>query len=108
MDPSKPAKLPTSVHPLLYEVHLAPVAESAVFNGRQTVDLQVNERTNKIQLNSKDIEIHKVSYALPDCVRMCVGSVCAFLLFFFLSARKMDLVAMVVVARSTGGSARRR
>lgn len=60
MDPSKPAKLPAAVKPLRYSVHLVPDAATDTFQGAETVDLQVNEATNKIQLNSKNIEIKKV------------------------------------------------
>lgn len=49
--------LPTNVKPLRYDLTLEPLFDSFTFNGDLTIDLQVNEDTSFISLNSLEIEV---------------------------------------------------
>lgn len=68
METCQPAKLPSSVYPLLYKVHLVPDAATNTFQGHEVVQLQINEPTSEIQLNSKNIEIQKVCIGMYVCL----------------------------------------
>ncbi|KAG8229240.1 hypothetical protein J437_LFUL007926, partial [Ladona fulva] len=59
-------RLPKSVVPRHYELLLQPNLKTFVFQGRETVNLQVNENTDKIILNSLDLEIRNVEFACGD------------------------------------------
>lgn len=50
--------LPTNVKPLRYDLTLEPNFESFKFDGSLAIDLQVNDPTTSITLNSLEIEIH--------------------------------------------------
>lgn len=50
--------LPTNVSPLHYELTLEPNFDSFKFDGSVDITVQINERTNFIELNSIEIEIH--------------------------------------------------
>ncbi|KAI5969501.1 APE2 [Candida margitis] len=49
--------LPTNVTPLHYDLTLEPNFDTFKFNGQETIDFQVNERTDYITLNSLEIDI---------------------------------------------------
>ncbi|KAG7660768.1 APE2 [[Candida] subhashii] len=49
--------LPTNVKPLHYDLTLEPIFDNFTFKGEETIDFQVNERTDYITLNCLDIEI---------------------------------------------------
>ena len=51
--------LPTNVKPLHYDVTMEPIFETFKFNGEETIEFQVNERTDFITLNTLEIEIHE-------------------------------------------------
>ncbi|CCE83180.1 Piso0_003752 [Millerozyma farinosa CBS 7064] len=50
--------LPTNVKPLHYKLVLEPNFETFKFKGQEEIDLQVNEETDYVTLNSLDIEVH--------------------------------------------------
>ncbi|CAD1809844.1 Aminopeptidase 2 [Candida parapsilosis] len=51
--------LPTNVTPLHYDLTLEPKFDTFKFNGQETIDFKVNERTDYITLNSLEIEIQE-------------------------------------------------
>lgn len=51
--------LPTNVKPLRYDLSLEPLFDSFTFNGELAIDLQVNEPSTLIKLNSLEIEIQE-------------------------------------------------
>ncbi|KAL6453598.1 APE2 Aminopeptidase 2 [Candida maltosa Xu316] len=52
--------LPTNVKPLHYDLTLEPFFDTFTFDGEETIEFQVNERTNYITLNIFEIKIHEV------------------------------------------------
>ncbi|KAJ5480686.1 Aminopeptidase 2 [Penicillium diatomitis] len=53
--------LPTNVKPVHYDLTLEPDFKTFKYNGTVTIDLQVNEDTDFISLNTNEIEIHTAS-----------------------------------------------
>ncbi|KAJ5287790.1 hypothetical protein N7478_003476 [Penicillium angulare] len=53
--------LPTNVKPLHYDLTLEPNFEKFTYNGTVTIDLNVNEDTDFISLNSNEINIHSAT-----------------------------------------------
>ncbi|CEJ55612.1 Aminopeptidase 2 [Penicillium brasilianum] len=53
--------LPTNVKPLHYDLTLEPDFETFKYNGTVTIDLQVNEDTDFVSLNSNEIDIHNAT-----------------------------------------------
>ncbi|KAG0164361.1 Aminopeptidase 2 mitochondrial [Apophysomyces sp. BC1034] len=53
--------LPTNVRPVHYDLSLKPNLETFVFYGRVKVDLEVNQDSNTIILNTHDIKIHSAT-----------------------------------------------
>ena len=51
--------LPTNVKPLHYDITLEPNFETFKFDGHETIEFHVNERTDYITLNSLEIEIQE-------------------------------------------------
>ena len=47
-----PARLPTDVAPVHYDIHLEPNAAALTFNGRETIDIVVRRETKFIVLNA--------------------------------------------------------
>ena len=52
-----PARLPTDVAPVHYDLHLEPNAAALTFNGRETIDIVVQRETTSIVLNALDLEV---------------------------------------------------
>jgi aminopeptidase N len=52
-----PGKLPKSIVPEHYDVHIAPDLENLVFSGEVTIRIRVRERTRRIVLNALNLEI---------------------------------------------------
>ncbi|KAI3406353.1 APE2 [Candida oxycetoniae] len=57
--PQEREVLPTNIKPLHYDLTLEPNFDTFKFSGVETIDFQVNERTDFITLNSLEIEIHE-------------------------------------------------
>lgn len=51
--------LPTNVKPLHYDLTIEPIFDNFTFKGEETIDFQVNEKTNFITLNSLEIEVQE-------------------------------------------------
>ncbi len=58
LEPTLPARLPASVSPVRYELHLEPDAAALTFVGRETIDVLVRRETSRIVLNALDLAIH--------------------------------------------------
>lgn len=56
------SRLPTNVVPSHYHLFIRPEISEDTFFGRETIDVQVRERTKTIVLNSLDIVIHTASF----------------------------------------------
>ncbi|GEQ69240.1 hypothetical protein JCM33374_g2911 [Metschnikowia sp. JCM 33374] len=54
--------LPTNVKPLRYDLTLEPDFDKFTFNGDLSIDLQVNEPSTEITLNSIEIDIHSAQF----------------------------------------------
>ncbi|KAK0172910.1 hypothetical protein PV328_006175 [Microctonus aethiopoides] len=55
-------RLPTNIRPRHYEITLIPDMKNFIFDGTQNVDIEVNESTDTIVLNSLDIDIKNVTF----------------------------------------------
>lgn len=53
--------LPTNVKPLHYDLVLEPLFDTFTFDGTVAIEVQVNEKTDFIELNCLEIEIHEAS-----------------------------------------------
>ncbi|KAJ5202156.1 uncharacterized protein N7498_006819 [Penicillium cinerascens] len=60
--------LPTNVKPLHYNLTLEPNFDNFTYDGTVVIDLQVNEETNFISLNSNEIEIHSAAISSQGSV----------------------------------------
>ncbi|KAI8341908.1 peptidase family M1-domain-containing protein [Chlamydoabsidia padenii] len=60
--------LPTCVKPLHYDLWLKPHLDTFVFDGHVKVNLAVNEETNVITLNTREIKIISATLAFDDAV----------------------------------------
>ncbi|KAI2792428.1 Aminopeptidase 2 [Penicillium oxalicum] len=67
--------LPTNVKPVHYDLTLEPDFKTFKFSGTVTIDLQVNEDTGSISLNSNEIEIHTASVHHKGAVIESKGNV---------------------------------
>ncbi|EPS30528.1 hypothetical protein PDE_05480 [Penicillium oxalicum 114-2] len=67
--------LPTNVKPVHYDLTLEPDFKTFKFSGTVTIDLQVNEDTDSISLNSNEIEIHTASVHHKGAVIESKGNV---------------------------------
>jgi len=56
-----PARLPTDVAPVHYDIHLEPNAAALTFNGRETIDVVVQRETKSIVLNALDLEVSEAT-----------------------------------------------
>ena len=56
-----PARLPTDVVPVHYDMHLAPDAAALTFKGRETIDIVVQRETTSIVLNAVDLEVSEAT-----------------------------------------------
>ena len=56
-----PARLPTDVVPVHYDMHLEPNAAALTFNGRETIDIVVQRETKSIVLNALDLEVSEAT-----------------------------------------------
>ncbi|XP_011304312.1 puromycin-sensitive aminopeptidase isoform X2 [Fopius arisanus] len=56
------SRLPTDVRPYHYEISLTPDLKNFTFEGTQNVEIEVKNSTEKVVLNSLDIDIKKVVY----------------------------------------------
>ena len=52
-----PARLPTDVAPVHYDIHLEPDAAALTFTGRETIDIVVQRETTSIVLNALDLQV---------------------------------------------------
>jgi aminopeptidase N len=52
-----PARLPTDVTPVHYDIHLEPNAAELTFQGRETIDIVVQRETASIVLNALDLDV---------------------------------------------------
>ena len=52
-----PARLPTGVAPVHYDMYLEPDAAALTFKGRETIDILVQRETTSIVLNALDLEV---------------------------------------------------
>ena len=52
-----PNRLPTTVEPRHYQLHLAPDLEGAVFEGEQSVEVTIHESVDHITLHALDLDI---------------------------------------------------
>ncbi|XP_063975639.1 puromycin-sensitive aminopeptidase isoform X2 [Diachasmimorpha longicaudata] len=59
-------RLPTDVRPYHYEISLTPDLKNFTFEGTQNVEIEVKNSTEKVVLNSLDIDIKKVVYKNGD------------------------------------------
>ena len=50
-----PYRLPTSVIPSHYNLHLTPDLESETFTGNAQIDVEISETTSSILLNTKEL-----------------------------------------------------
>ncbi len=55
---NNPYRLPTSVVPSHYDLHLKPDLDSETFSGTVNVTVEVNESVTEVVLNVKEIDIH--------------------------------------------------
>ncbi|CAD6215605.1 GSCOCG00000417001-RA-CDS [Cotesia congregata] len=55
-------RLPANIRPRHYEITLVPDIDKFTFKGNQTVNIEVKEPTDKIILNSLDIDINSVTF----------------------------------------------
>ncbi|CAD5218167.1 unnamed protein product [Bursaphelenchus okinawaensis] len=60
------SKLPTYAHPTHYKIHLKPNLETFKCEGEETVNVTINEATNKLQLHSDNIEVKSARVKLAD------------------------------------------
>ncbi|CAL5869496.1 uncharacterized protein PFLUO_LOCUS3726 [Penicillium psychrofluorescens] len=60
--------LPTNVKPLHYNLTLEPNFDKFTYDGTVVIDLQVNEETSFISLNSNEIEIHSAAISSQGSV----------------------------------------
>ncbi len=56
-----PARLPTDVAPVHYDIHLEPNAAALTFNGREIIDIVVRRETKSIVLNALDLEVSEAT-----------------------------------------------
>ncbi|XP_034944824.1 puromycin-sensitive aminopeptidase [Chelonus insularis] len=68
-------RLPTNVRPCHYNITLVPNIDKFIFHGTQIVEIQVKESTNKVVLNSLDIDIKNVTFDNNDGVHMNTSKV---------------------------------
>uniref|UniRef100_A0A1B6E9J3 Aminopeptidase n=1 Tax=Clastoptera arizonana TaxID=38151 RepID=A0A1B6E9J3_9HEMI len=59
-------RLPVSVVPKSYNLFLQPNLKTFIFDGKVSIDVVVNEATDKIILNSAELIINSAEVALPD------------------------------------------
>ncbi|KKU15430.1 MAG: hypothetical protein UX23_C0001G0029 [Parcubacteria group bacterium GW2011_GWB1_45_9] len=64
MEQLNPHRLPRNVKPLHYNIHIKPDLANFVFEGEESIQLNVLEATSKIVLNAADL---KINYAMLDC-----------------------------------------
>ncbi len=65
-DPSAGHRLPYSVRPLRYELHLVPDLEGGTFSGTVGIDAQTEERVDRIMLHALELEIGSASVRSGD------------------------------------------
>jgi aminopeptidase N len=56
-----PARLPTDVAPVHYDIHLEPDAAALTFTGRETIDIVVRRETKSIVLNAVGLEVSEAT-----------------------------------------------
>ena len=66
MTTSNEWQLPTNVRPTRYALNLEPDLETFKFDGYVTIDLEVDEPTSEITLNSAELAIHYARITLAN------------------------------------------
>ncbi len=59
-------RLPTNVRPVNYLLTLTPELEKFTFAGEETIDIEIREATNRIELHALELEISHCDVKLPD------------------------------------------
>lgn len=60
------SRLPKTVAPVNYNLWLKPCIETFTFDGKEDIEIKVNEATDKIVLNSLDIKVSSATYCQKD------------------------------------------
>ncbi len=63
-----PGKLPKSIVPLKYAIHITPDVEKATLAGAVTIDIEVREPVRKIVLNSLNLEIDSAELITAEII----------------------------------------